>query len=120
MKKSSIHDGDTDLMINKGESGLLPGLKRPGFNSTGKEIDLLVNAYPITKFPTRPVYQYEVSDKSIPSSLEWTKTNVMTKINVLHDRMVVDNKRIMRKCWNSPVREKKLPDAIWDGNRLAW
>lgn len=33
---------------------------RPGFNQTGKEIEVMVNAFPITKFPSRPVYQYDV------------------------------------------------------------
>lgn len=33
---------------------------RPGFNTTGKEVELQVNAYPITKFPSRTVYQYDV------------------------------------------------------------
>ncbi|GMG30064.1 unnamed protein product [Aspergillus oryzae] len=34
---------------------------RPGFNTTGKEVDISLNAYPITKFPSRNVYQYDVS-----------------------------------------------------------
>jgi eukaryotic translation initiation factor 2C len=34
---------------------------RPNHNQTGKEIEVLMNAYPITKFPTRNVYQYDVS-----------------------------------------------------------
>lgn len=39
---------------------------RPGFNQSGKEIDLLVNAFPIVKFPNRTIYQYDVS--SLPIS----------------------------------------------------
>lgn len=35
--------------------------KRPGLNMTGKGIQLLVNAYPITSFPTKNVQQYDVS-----------------------------------------------------------
>lgn len=35
---------------------------RPGFNNTGKEIELSVNAFPINKFPNRTVYQYDVSN----------------------------------------------------------
>ena len=31
------------------------------YSTSGKEIKLTVNAYPITKVPTRPVYMYEVS-----------------------------------------------------------
>lgn len=35
--------------------------RRPGFNATGKEINVAVNAYPIVQFPTKTVYQYDVS-----------------------------------------------------------
>lgn len=34
---------------------------RPGFNPTGKEIELMLNAFPIIKFPNKAVYQYDVS-----------------------------------------------------------
>lgn len=34
---------------------------RPGYNTTGKEVELLVNCFPITNFPTKAIYQYEVS-----------------------------------------------------------
>lgn len=34
---------------------------RPGFNTTGREVMLILNAYPITGFPTQNVYQYDVS-----------------------------------------------------------
>ena len=37
---------------------------RPGFNTTGKEIEVGVNAYGITKYPNRTVYQYDVSSRS--------------------------------------------------------
>lgn len=37
---------------------------RPGFNNTGKEIELALNAYPISKFPSRTIYQYDVSKHS--------------------------------------------------------
>ena len=37
---------------------------RPGFNATGKEIEVAVNAYGITKYPNRTVYQYDVSSWS--------------------------------------------------------
>lgn len=35
--------------------------KRPGFNSTGKRIQVIVNAYVVLKFPSMAVYQYDVS-----------------------------------------------------------
>jgi hypothetical protein len=58
--EKNIRDCDPTDLIYKGEFGLLPALRRPGYNTTGKEVDILVNAYPILKWPTKPVYQYEV------------------------------------------------------------
>lgn len=34
---------------------------RPGFNTTGREVDLVLNAYAITGFPTQNIHQYDVS-----------------------------------------------------------
>ena len=34
--------------------------RRPGFNTTGREVTLAVNTYLITQFPTKTVYQYDV------------------------------------------------------------
>ncbi|KAJ5601659.1 hypothetical protein N7510_011193 [Penicillium lagena] len=103
----------TDLVINvdlpytaykinspTGEFGLLPALRRPGYNTTGKEVDILVNAYPILKWPTKPVYQYEV--------------------NVVQGRILADDRRVHRKVWHSNERKAKLPDAIFDGFKIAW
>lgn len=39
--------------------------KRQGFNQTGKAIQLAVNAYPITAFPTKTVQQYDVSSSPL-------------------------------------------------------
>jgi eukaryotic translation initiation factor 2C len=39
----------------------VPMARRPGFNTTGKEIQVQVNVFPITQFPTKKVYQYDVS-----------------------------------------------------------
>jgi len=60
-REKNIRDGDPTNLVYKGEFGMLPALRRPGYNTTGKEIEILVNAYPILKWPTKPVYQYEVS-----------------------------------------------------------
>lgn len=38
---------------------------RPGFNTTGREVDLILNAYPITGFPTQNVHQYDVSHHTL-------------------------------------------------------
>lgn len=34
---------------------------RPGFNPTGKEIEVQMNAFAVTNFPSKTVYQYDVS-----------------------------------------------------------
>jgi hypothetical protein len=39
------------------------------YSTSGKEIKLTVNAYPITKVPMRPVYMYEVSKMQKPPAL---------------------------------------------------
>jgi hypothetical protein len=35
--------------------------KRPGFNTTGKAIQVAINAYPVTQFPNIKVFQYDVT-----------------------------------------------------------
>jgi eukaryotic translation initiation factor 2C len=35
--------------------------KRVGYNTSGKEVEMMMNAYPITAFPDKTVWQYEVS-----------------------------------------------------------
>jgi hypothetical protein len=34
--------------------------KRPGFNTTGKPIQVAINSYPVTQFPNIKVFQYDV------------------------------------------------------------
>jgi eukaryotic translation initiation factor 2C len=72
--------------------------QRPGYNSSGKAIQLSVNAVPVTQFPRANVYQYDVI---IGSGAE---------------------KRIVQqKVWQSKARREKTgPGMIYDGNRLAW
>ncbi|KAL2014266.1 hypothetical protein VTN00DRAFT_1791 [Thermoascus crustaceus] len=70
---------------------------RPGYNTTGKEVELLVNCFPIMNFPTKVIYQYEV------------------QIGTGAEKRVVNS-----KVWNSNARKKVLRQMIFDGNRLAW
>ncbi|QVM08605.1 hypothetical protein D8B26_003290 [Coccidioides posadasii str. Silveira] len=73
-------------------------VKRPGFNTTGKEITVSVNSYPIIQFPNKTVYQYDVLIG-----------------NGAEKRAVVD------KVWNAKTRKDKLGKFwIFDGNKLAW
>lgn len=36
-------------------------MKRPGYNTSGKEMLTSINSFPILKYPTVKVYQYDVS-----------------------------------------------------------
>ena len=35
--------------------------KRPGFNTTGKDITVAINSYPVIQYPTKNIVQYDVS-----------------------------------------------------------
>ncbi|PYH41337.1 putative eukaryotic translation initiation factor eIF-2C4 [Aspergillus saccharolyticus JOP 1030-1] len=70
---------------------------RPGFNTTGKEIEVSLNAYPITKFPSRRIYQYDVQ---IGNGAEKTA--------------------VIKKVWDSSARKNALKSIIFDGQKLAW
>ncbi|KAJ9500329.1 Protein argonaute [Exophiala xenobiotica] len=72
--------------------------KRPGFNDTGKGVLVAVNAYPVTQYPTVPIYQYDVV---IGSGSE--------------------KRAVQRKVWDSKVRKDATgPPMLYDGSRLAW
>ncbi|KAG5287396.1 eukaryotic translation initiation factor 2c [Histoplasma capsulatum G186AR] len=72
--------------------------KRPGYNATGKEITVAVNSYPITQFPTKSVYQYDV-----------------------HIGNGAEKRAIVQKVWNSRARKATVgAKFIFDGNKLAW
>ncbi len=71
---------------------------RPGYNSSGKAVQLALNAVPVIQFPNIIIYQYDV---------------------------VIGNgaeKRIVQgKVWNSKVRKEATGQGmIYDGNKLAW
>ncbi|KAK5065213.1 hypothetical protein LTR84_001050 [Exophiala bonariae] len=72
--------------------------KRPGFNNTGKAVQVSLNAYKVNQYPTAKIYQYDVV---IGSGSE---------------------KRIVQsKVWNSNARKEATGvQMIFDGNRLAW
>ena len=46
-------------------------IARPGYNTNGKDVNIQLNAYPISQFPTKPVYQYDVSPSHKVSG-RWT------------------------------------------------
>ncbi|ETN40163.1 uncharacterized protein HMPREF1541_04439 [Cyphellophora europaea CBS 101466] len=71
---------------------------RPGFNTTGRDITLELNAVQVRNYPDRQITQYDVV---IGNGAEKPIVN--------------------RKVWNSTTRKNATgPAIIWDGNKLAW
>ncbi|KAI5297851.1 3-ketoacyl-CoA thiolase with broad chain length specificity, partial [Ascosphaera pollenicola] len=71
---------------------------RQGFNVKGTEHNVSVNCYPVTQFPTKNVYQYDIL------------VNTGTEKRIVHE-----------KVWNSQIRKNYTGSQfIYDGNRLAW
>ncbi|KAJ5760986.1 hypothetical protein N7520_008142 [Penicillium odoratum] len=79
-------------------------INRVGYNKSGKEVVVLMNTYPITRYPTETVYQYEVN----------TISGLGSAPGVEQDR------RVLRRTFNCDSRKRLLPDAIYDGMRTAW
>ncbi|KAF3491565.1 eukaryotic translation initiation factor 2c [Arthroderma uncinatum] len=76
----------------------VPLVQRPGYNTTGKDISLSTNFYPILDYPKGNVHQYDVMIGN------------------------GDEKRVViQKVWDSNARKSKLGrDFIFDGSKLAW
>lgn len=71
---------------------------RPGFNTTGKEIKLELNAYLVRKYPDVKITQYDV---------------------IIGDG--AEKPVVIRKVWASKTRKNATgPEIIFDGNKLAW
>ncbi|KAL4991381.1 Piwi domain-containing protein [Aspergillus falconensis] len=70
---------------------------RPGFNPTGKEIEVQMNAFAVTNFPSKTVYQYDV-----------------------HVGNGAEKSVIINKVWKSKARSNTLKQIIFDGQKLAW
>ena len=76
----------------------IPIAERPGFVGLGKEAKVNINCYPVTSFPSKIVWQYDVTvgDGSAKRGL-------------------------IEKVWESQcVRNALKPGWIFDGNKLAW
>ena len=71
---------------------------RPGFNDSGKAVQVDVNAFAVTKYPSIKIYQYDVT------------------IGDGAEKPIVQ-----RLVWGARQRLKDTgPEMIWDGNKLAW
>ncbi|KAK6007346.1 hypothetical protein QM012_006354 [Aureobasidium pullulans] len=64
----------------------------------GREVNIQLNAFPVTRLPTKPIYQYQVQ---IGTGAE--------------------KRGLIKAVWNSQTTREKLgSDWIFDGNVLAW
>lgn len=106
---------DTNL-VKKEERRLI---ERTAYSTSGKSIDVVMNAFPILKFPTKPVYQYEVC-VSMATILFDTIKLTRPKVNVVSGPFLEDDRRVIRRLFDCDARKLKLPDAIFDGHRTAW
>lgn len=72
--------------------------RRPGFNTTGQEVSLALNSFPVAKFPNINVYQYDVQ---IGSGAE--------------------RRLVIKKVWDSQACKNLTGEMfIFDGNKLGW
>ena len=71
---------------------------RPGYNTTGREVNVKLNSYPVDKLPLKPVHQYDVQ---IGNGAE--------------------RRAVILKVWSSRARKDRTGEQfIFDGNKLGW
>jgi eukaryotic translation initiation factor 2C len=71
---------------------------RPGYNTTGREVQVALNSFSVDQFPTSTVYQYDVQIG-----------------NGAERRMVI------KKVWDTQARKNLTGEFfIFDGNKLGW
>jgi len=71
---------------------------RPGYNTTGKEVNVKLNSFSVDQFPVTAVYQYDVQ---IGNGAE--------------------KRAVIRKVWASQARKNATGEYfIFDGNKLGW
>lgn len=71
---------------------------RPGYNTSGREVKVMLNSYPVDQFPLGPVYQYDVQ---IGNGAE--------------------KRAVIFKAWACQARKKATGEFfIFDGNKLGW
>ncbi|KAJ5887940.1 hypothetical protein N7495_007981 [Penicillium taxi] len=91
------------LFAKNGEGGKhVRPIPRRGHNTSGKEVELIMNAYKISKFPTTPVHQYQVT-------------------MYMNGKVLDDKPRMVRRAWAAWTAEQNiLRDIIFDGSHTAW
>lgn len=85
-------------------------IPRPGFNTAGKEISMGVNAYPISQYPTKAVYQYDVS--SFTKIMKQAGQYINSLLRFLLE-MVSRNAPSSKRCGTRrPERRKSGPNSF--------
>jgi eukaryotic translation initiation factor 2C len=97
-----MYEADSDYEVP--ESPIIKDYDLPdrrGFATVGNEIQVSVNAYPVTRFPTSVIHQYDCSLGADGSK-----------------------RALIKKLWNHPQVQSKFGRAkstiIFDGSKLAW
>jgi hypothetical protein len=60
---------------------------RPGFNTTGKAIQVRVNQFKVSSFPNRDVYQYDVSSLLPPAGIIVLMSHRFQSVTMLKRRV---------------------------------
>ena len=95
---SSIPNPNGPLLIKQKLGEPVSLTERPGFVGLGREAKVNINCYPITAYPSKIVWQYDVT---------------------VGDN--IDKRGLIQKVWDSSrVRTALKPGWIFDGNKLAW
>ncbi|KAJ5386331.1 hypothetical protein N7509_008872 [Penicillium cosmopolitanum] len=89
---------------------------RQPLNKSGKEVEVVMNAYPIIKFPTKPIFQYEVN----AMLGKWKESAGPDDPPEKGQYMEQDSEILRKVFYRSKVRMERLPDAIYDGKHIAW
>lgn len=72
----------------------------PQLNKQGQEVSIGLNSFKVTKYPSKPVYQYDV---------------------LIVGENNPDKPIVIKKVWESNAAKSKLgPGWVFDGNKLAW
>lgn len=110
-----VRDADEDAKY----SVPVETVPRPGFNPTGKEIEVQMNAFGVTSFPTRTVYQYDVSINAPDMQLDLLG-DFFADFDQVHIGSGVEKSVVVKKVWASAARKAALKNIIFDGQKLAW
>ncbi|TAQ85545.1 hypothetical protein B7494_g6138 [Chlorociboria aeruginascens] len=74
---------------------------RPAINTSGKPVNIRVNQFKVTKWPSQDVYQYDINAGAADAK-----------------------KGLIKVIWESRALQTKLkeisPCWLWDGNKIAW